>query len=106
MPITMVEFFKGLELNGNYLRIAKIYGDENELIDKLNELLEEKRKQLQLAQTLSDDCKKCSKVFCVEMRRDGTFVFVDACCAMRDVLTIEDVRGCLCHEFDHFVESA
>lgn len=106
MSETMVGFFQNLKIDGNYLRVAKIFGNENKVIDRLCKVFEERKKRLLLSQALPDDCNACTEAVCVEMCREGAVVFVDACCAMREILTIEEVKGCLCHEFDHIIEPA
>lgn len=106
MSATTFQLFGNLKMEGNYLRVAKIFGNENKVIDKLYKVFKERKKKLQLSQSLPDDCRCCDEAVCVEMCREGSVVFVDACCAMRKVLTIEEVRGCLYHEFDHLIERA
>lgn len=104
MPETVIKLFQNLKEDGNYLCVAKIFGNENDVVDRLQDIFEEKKRQLILSQALPDDCNACIEAVCVSMCRRDVIVLIDACCVMRQILTVEDVRGCLCHEFDYSVE--
>lgn len=102
MSHTRIEFFPKAEISEDYLRIARIEGDEDKVLDYLNGILEERRMQLAKASEMPLDCANCSKIFCVSVCRRGKFLLLNPCCGMRNTFfTLTEIRGSLHYKFDN-----
>ncbi|KKP58165.1 MAG: hypothetical protein UR60_C0021G0005 [Candidatus Moranbacteria bacterium GW2011_GWF2_34_56] len=102
MPNTRVEFFPKAQMKEDYLRIAKIEGDEDKVLDYLNSLLEERRGQVIKTSEIPLDCANCSNIFCVHVCRRGKFLLLNPCCGMRNTFfTLKELLGSLHFEFGH-----
>lgn len=102
MPNTRIEFFPKAQMAEDYLRIARIEGDEDKVLDYLNGLLEERRGQLVKVSEIPRDCANCSNIFCVSVCRRGKFLLLDPCCGVRNTFfTLRELRGSLRYEFDN-----
>lgn len=102
MPSISVYFFRKPELKGNeFVRVAKIIGDENVLIDALNESIMLEKKSLKALGKLPDYCMDCHKIIGVEVCQDGKFLFFRHCCGIKSIITLEKIKGFLiCAEFN------
>jgi hypothetical protein len=98
---TSIEFFEKPGAFEGYLCIADINGDERVIIDSLNKLLSLKRENLYKDNSLPKDCSTCFKVFGIEKSEKSTLLFFKACCGIRRILTLEEIKGFLFHEFEN-----
>lgn len=97
-----IEFLPKAQIEGEYIRIADISGDEDVILRYLNELFEERRELAAKTFEIPRDCVSCSKVFCVDMCRKRKSLLFDPCCGIRRTFfTIAELESLLRYKFDN-----